>query len=129
MMDENQITISQIPPEIKEFLEEILVSANMTMLDEQVKNDMILELYAQLDDYMMSTIVEKLDANQLEEFTKMAEDGKTREELQEYLRAHIPNATEIFANAMIEFRDIYLGKVAEVNDDVNNSEKAAPDNQ
>lgn len=103
--------IADIPQEIKEFLEELLRDANMTALDEKMHDDMIMELYTRLDDYMIGTITDKLPKDKMEEFTKMAEEGKGREELQEYLKNNIADTTEVFANAMIDFRNLYLGAV------------------
>lgn len=104
-------SINELPDDIKNFLDEILRGANMTSLDQKTHDDMIIELYLRLDDYMLGTITEKLSAEKLEEFTKMAEAGKTREELQQYLQTNVPDATEVFANAMIDFRNLYLGNV------------------
>lgn len=98
----------QIPDEIRNFLEGILQDAGMTAIDERMRQDMLKELYNRLDDYMLSTIVEKLSPEKTEEFTKMAESGKTREELEAYLKANIANAVEVFAQSMLEFRNLYL---------------------
>lgn len=101
----------QIPTEIRTFLEGLLQDAGMTTLDSQMREEMIKELFARLDNFMLTTIVEGLPADKLEEFTKMSEQGKSREELESYLKTHIPDAQEVFARAMLEFRDLYLGNV------------------
>lgn len=113
MDNTNQYGIDEIPQEIRGFLDELLRDANMTSLDQKTHDDMLIELYTRLDDYMIGTIMEKLPQDKMEEFTKMAEGGKTRDELQKYLQDNIPNATEIFANAMVDFRNLYLGNVAD----------------
>jgi len=114
LMDNTQkYKIEDIPSELKDFLEELLRDANVTQLDQKTHDDMIVELYTRLDDYILGTIMEKLPEDKMEEFTKMAEDNKNREELQSYLQTQIPEANEIFAKAMIDFRDLYLGKVDE----------------
>ncbi len=103
--------INELPADIRNFLDEVLRDANITSLDQKTHDDMIVELYLRLDDYMLGTITEKLPEENMEEFTKMAEAGKSREELQQYLQTYIPNATELFANAMIDFRNLYLSNV------------------
>lgn len=100
-----------IPQEIRVFLESLLNDAGMTNLDKDMHEDMLKELFVRLDSFMLTTIVEGLPAEKLEEFTKMAESGKDRAMLEQYLKANIPNATEVFGRAMLEFRDIYLGNV------------------
>lgn len=101
----------QIPQEVRAFLESLLQDAGMTTLDKDMREDMIKNLFIRLDNFMLTTIVEGLPAEKLEEFTKMSEGKADRTELEKYLKEHIPNATEVFARAMLEFRDIYLGSV------------------
>lgn len=112
MDSQNSNQIAQIPSEIKTFLESILQDANMTSLDEQTHEEMIKQLFIRLDNFMLTTIVEALPAEKISEFTKLSEEGKTREELENYLRKNIPNHSDVFAKAMLQFRDLYLGNVA-----------------
>jgi hypothetical protein len=118
--------INDIPQEIRDFLDELLKDGNMTSLDQAMHDEMIVELYTRLDDYMIGTITEQLPKDQLEEFTKMAEDGKNRDELQEYLKSNIPDATNVFAKAMIDFRNLYLGSVDDARDAQAESTQPAP---
>ena len=103
---------AQIPQDIRAFLESLLQDANMTTLDDQAREEMIKQLFVRLDNFMLTTIMEALPGEKLEEFTKMSEEGKDRTELEAYLKANIPNAEEVFARAMLTFRDMYLGNVA-----------------
>lgn len=109
-MDNND-DINQIPQELRDFLSSIITDAGITV-DETTHNQVIKELFVQLDNYMLSTIVEELPADKLEEFTKMAEENKPREELQKYIAENIPNSQEVFARTLIDFKDLYLGNVA-----------------
>lgn len=110
-MDPKNINLDLIPKEIREFIESILQDAQMSNLDKQMYKEMVKELYIRLDNFMLTTIVEALPPEKLEEFAKMAEAGKERDELEDYLKANIENADEVFAKAMLEFRDLYLGNV------------------
>ena len=112
-MDSNQTqnTKLTIPPEVRSFLEGILKDANMTTLDESMREEMINELFARLDAYMASVIVDNLPAENLEEFTKMNEDKKSQAEIEEYLKPKVPNAQEILTKAFMDFRDMYLRNV------------------
>jgi Protein of unknown function (DUF5663) len=101
----------EIPQEIRTFLESLLKDAGMTSLDKEMHESMLKELFLRLDNFMLTTIVEGLPAEKLEEFTKMSEGNTDRVALEAYLKEHIPNATEVFARAMLEFRDLYLGGV------------------
>lgn len=100
-----------IPQEIRSFLEGLLNDAGMTTLDDAMREEMIKELFARLDSFITSTIIDSLPQDRLEEFMTMTEDGKGQEELQEYLTSHIPNSGEVFQNAFTQFRTMYLGNV------------------
>lgn len=103
--------ILEIPAEIRTFLEGLLQDTGMKTLDEEMKEEMIKELFARLDNYMTSVIIDNLPAEHLEPFTKMAEEKKSRQEMEDFLKANMPNATEVLARALIEFRELYLGNV------------------
>lgn len=103
---------TQIPQDIRAFLESLLQDANILNLDDAAKEEMIKQLFVRLDNFMLTTIVESLPSDKLDEFTKMSESGKSKEELEAYLKANIPNAEEVFSRAMLSFRDLYLGNVA-----------------
>lgn len=101
----------QIPPEVRNFLEGILTDAGMTTLDDQMREEMIKELYARLDNYITSAIVSKLPPEHTEAFIRLNEEKKSQEEIQQFLQDKLPNAHETFALAFSEFRDLYLGNV------------------
>jgi len=108
-MDNQQL---QIPAEIHTFLEGILQDAGMTTLDNEMREEMIKELFVRLDNFMTTAIMDNLPPDKLEEFTKMAEEKKTMAEMQEYLKTNIAGAEEVFTKALLEFRNLYLGNVA-----------------
>lgn len=108
MQDQTQ----QIPPEVKTYLEGILQDANMVTLDDEMKEEMIKELYVRLDNFITAAIVDNMPADKVEEFIKMNEEKKSKEEIEKFVKEVMPNAQEVFTNAFMEFRDLYLGNVA-----------------
>lgn len=117
----------QIPPEIRNFLEGILTDAGMTTLDSEMREEMIKELYARLDNYITSAIVSKLPPEYSEEFIRLNEEKKSQEEIQQFLQDKLPNAQETFALAFSEFRDLYLGNVMVARNDPGAQAPAIPD--
>lgn len=107
-MDNQQLTI---PAEVKNYLESLLQDAGMTTLDADMKEEMVKELYVRLDNYLTSTIINNLPPENMEEFIKMNEEKKSQAEIELYLKDKVPNAQDIFAQAFMEFRDLYLGNV------------------
>lgn len=113
MNDQNNTSTNQleIPAEIRSFLEGLLTDANMTTLDDEMKEEMIKELFARLDSYITAAIVDNMPQEHLEEFIAMNESKKSREEIEGFLKEHMPNSQEVFTKTFMEFRDLYLGGV------------------
>ncbi len=102
----------QINPDVRTFLEGLLEDAGMHPLDDDMKEEMLKELYARLDTYINSVIADNLPADKLDQFIKLNEGKRPRNEIEEYLKTNIPNHGQVFAMAFAEFRDLYLGKVS-----------------
>ena len=102
---------SEIPQEIRAYLEGLLNDSGMT-LDDEMREEMIKELFARLDKHITATIVDNMPEEYIEEFITMTEQKKPREEIEKYIVEKIPNAKEVLSQAFIEFRDLYLGNVA-----------------
>lgn len=103
-----------IPEEVKVYLEGLLADASVTPIDEQMKEDMLVDLYQRLDNFLTAIILENLPPQHLEDFIKMNKSGKSREETEKFITSALPNADEVFANAFLEFRDLYLGNTLAV---------------
>lgn len=109
---QQQAQAIEIPAEIRSFLEGLLQDSGMTSLDEQMREDMIQELYVRLDNFLTAQIVDNLPPEQLEPFIEMNEQQKSRQEIEDFLKTHLPNAQDVFAKAFVEFRNLYLGNAA-----------------
>jgi hypothetical protein len=101
----------QIPQEVRGFLESMLAEANMDV-DDATREEMIKELYARLDNYLVTVIVNNLPAEHLDDFVKLNEEKRPQEEINTFLEQKMPNAKEVFAKAFVDFRQFYLGGVA-----------------
>lgn len=102
----------EIPPEIRNLLEGMLKDANMVSLDDSMREEMIKELYARLDNYITTAIIDNLPPEHLEAFIKMNDEKKSKEEIEAFLKDKMPNTEEIFAKAFADFRQLYLGNVS-----------------
>jgi len=100
----------EIPQEVRSFLEGMLLDANMT-LDDETREEMIKELYARLDNYLVTVIVDNLPPEHLDDFIKLNEEKRTQEEINQFLQDKMPNAKEVFARAFVDFREMYLGNI------------------
>ncbi|MDO8619025.1 MAG: hypothetical protein Q7R49_03740 [Candidatus Daviesbacteria bacterium] len=103
-------TNQAIPPEIRTFLENLLTDANITPLDEAMKEEMIGQLYVKLDSFVMTTVVENLPPEYMDEFIRLNEENRPKEEIDTFMADKIPNSQDVFAKAFLDFRDLYLGE-------------------
>ncbi|MDO8498423.1 MAG: DUF5663 domain-containing protein [bacterium] len=120
-MDDNQTATQDavptsralsIPSEVRSFLEGLLQDAGMNALDAEMKEEMMKELCARLDNFLTSTIIDNLPAENLDTFIQMNEEKKPKSEIEQFLKEHMPNTEDVFAKAFMEFRDLYLGNVS-----------------
>lgn len=99
----------EITQEVRTFLESILDDAGMTDLTPEMKNSMTQELFKLLDARLTTVAVENLSEENLTQFERMLEEKKDKQDVEMFLRDKIHNAPELFAQAMLDFRNSYLG--------------------
>lgn len=99
---------AEIPPEARSFLEGILDDAKTLTLDDSMREEMIKELFARLDSFLTSRIVENMPPEAMDEFMKLVEEKKSQSEVEHFVEDRMPNAGEVFAQAFSDFRDMYL---------------------
>jgi len=100
-----------IPADVRGFLEDLLTSANIASLDDDMQEELIQELYQRLDNFLTTVILNNLPAEHLNTFIGMNEAKTPQAEVQQFLQEKMPNADQVFANAFIQFREMYLGNV------------------
>lgn len=93
-----------IPADIHAFLEDMMLASDMVPENEIMKEIMIKQLFERLDQYIALRLVELLSENDAEEFIKLNQEKKTKEELETFLQSHIPNAQEKFVDILMDFR-------------------------
>ena len=70
---------TNIPAEVRAFLEGILKEAGMSFPDETMKADMVKEIFNRLDSFLTASIVDNLKPEDVEAFIKLNEEKKSRE--------------------------------------------------
>lgn len=81
----------------------------MQVVDEEMKEQILIELYSRLDNFITAAIIKNMPPEHTEEFIKLNEENRPKEEIDKFMTEKIPNSGEIFAQALVDFRDIYLG--------------------
>ena len=95
-------------PEIKKFLQGLLVEANLGGLEPQLEEELLRDLNVRLEDRLVLTAASKLTAEKQDEFKNMTDKGVPQDEVEKFLRENVPNIEQVFAESMNEFREIYL---------------------
>src|SRR3989304_6112769 len=92
----------QITDETRSFLESLLQDAGFTAPDEKMHNDMINELYVRLDYFLTARLIDEIPPQYLDEFTKLNEEKKSKEEIERFMKEKIPNMSEVFKDVFLE---------------------------
>lgn len=96
-------------PEINDFLKQLLKDAGQTGFSKEVEEQMRSDLSVRLEDRLILAAMEKLTPPQQDDLSKMAERGETPEAMRVFMEKNIPNYEQVFAQAMEDFREVYLG--------------------
>ena len=97
----------QIPDEIRTFLSSVIDDAQLVTTDKRVREQMIQNLFVELDRFILTRIAKALPKGKLEEFLKV-DKTPSSEKMTAYLKENLPNAQQVFQDAFADFRDIYL---------------------
>lgn len=99
-----------MPAEIKTFLEKIIEEKKFDNLSPQLQEAMAASLYPRLEAYVFTAIAKNLDEAAAAQLDQLTESGKnfSRPDIQNFLKQHVADAEEIIAQAMLEFRAVYL---------------------
>lgn len=98
----------QIPVEIRAYLEDLIIEAQVPVMDDKAKEELIQYLFERLDRFLAAKIVENMTPEDTETFIKMNEEKRPREEIDQFIKDHMQDAQEVFTRAFVDFRDFYL---------------------
>jgi hypothetical protein len=98
-----------IPGEVREFLEVVMVEARGKSDDDCADEEMLGELYQDLEVVMFFEILTHLPGEYLETFVNMNDQSVAREELDDFLMRNVPNAEDVFEMVLYKFRHYYSG--------------------
>lgn len=95
--------------QVKVFIDMLIEEKKFQNLSPELREDIFNDLYAKLNLYIVTALtkyLEEADVKRLEAMERT--DDYSPEKIQKLLADRIPNASEIIAQAMLEFRAIYL---------------------
>ena len=93
----------------EDFLNQLLTDAGMDTVSAEVRQQMLSDLRARLENRLLGTIVMHLPEAEISNFNKLVEDPGAEEKVAKFIDEKVPDSSELFATAMLSFRNDYLG--------------------
>jgi hypothetical protein len=94
--------------DVKNFLLSLLEEGGMGEVPEEVKDQMVQDLYVRLDDRLKVSILEAMTDEQRVELQKLIDEDKSDEDVQQYIIDNVKNLNDIYTKVFEEFKDLYL---------------------
>lgn len=101
-------TAANDPAEITVFLERVLDDGGMSNVEPAVREQMLNDLHARFRNALFASVITKLPEQDLPAFDALVQEHAPDERVQVFLRERIPNLDEYIAQAMLDFRKLYV---------------------
>lgn len=101
----------EIPSEIKDYIEELLKEAQVVPVSEETKQQMIVELFGELDRFLTAKLIESMPLEQMDAFLEIQKENNP-DKLGDFLERNLPNVEELYTQAFAEFGTMYVSSVA-----------------
>lgn len=111
---------AQISSDIRTYLDNLLEDAGMVLTDE-LKESMIQDLNVRLEKKLIADALDNMNPEKVEEFIKLLQAQANSQQVDSFIKEHVPNAQELFTKSLVDFRDYFLKGTAKDN--------ATPDGQ
>lgn len=89
------------------FIDRLIEEKQLGILETEVKEQIKSDLSGRIEKRINAVILENMPADKLEEFDRLLDIGDS-EEIQKFCHENIFNLDELIAEALIDFREVYL---------------------
>lgn len=101
--------MSQIPPEIRTYLINIMEDARVTDITDEEREDIIYEMFLRLDKYIAGRLIDSFPTERdCDVFIQMNRDRKSQAEISKYLQEKIPGLNDLMTQVFADFRNFYV---------------------
>jgi hypothetical protein len=98
-----------IPPEIYLYLSKILEDAQATGISEEVREEMVYQMYKRFDKFCTARIIQALPTDEdCDTFVSMTQEKKSPEETVQFLQEKIPDYDAFLLRTSSEYRGLYV---------------------
>lgn len=101
-----------IPPDIKLYLNAVLDEADLLILTEDEREQILQNMYKDFLAFFFTRILESVPEEKMETFMQLDEKRADIKKIEDFLQHDVPNAKEVIEKAYEDFRDLYLDAVA-----------------
>lgn len=98
-----------IPKEIRIFLERLLLDADISPKNNELKETMLQELAQRLVHQLSLDLLSSLPEDKFDAFEKFLDENPNQTEIVNFLKINIPQSDEIIGRTLLEFKDVFLG--------------------
>ena len=102
----SQLAFSKV---LEDFLNLLLDEGGMDTVAPEVRSQMHADLQKRLNERFFATMISVLPEAKVTELRELSATDTTGEAMEKFIQENIPQAQEIFSEAMITFRKDYLG--------------------
>lgn len=102
-------------PAISKFCMNLLSQKGMDDMPEEIKANMLMDLYSRFEQWLFLSVMQELDKDQLDKFDDFLAEQEDKEnpdpqETENFLMEQVPNYEEVLKRAMEDFSRTYLGE-------------------
>ncbi|MEK7102753.1 MAG: DUF5663 domain-containing protein [Patescibacteria group bacterium] len=95
-------------PDLASYIDELIAAKGLATIDPDLLEEMKKDLAARLEDQINATILANIPSEKLTDFEEFL-SSESDENVQAFLRANILDLDEVIAQALVRFRNAYLG--------------------
>lgn len=110
MTQRQKIDLEKVDNEVLTFLELLLAKKGMGGMPAELVADMLVDLHSRFENFILLSIMQKMDPEKYEKFDAFIETNPTPEESHKFLEENVENLKEVVKEAMDEFAKIYLSE-------------------
>lgn len=100
----------QLSPEVKKFLEDLLTKAEIVPVSEEMHENMITELYIELDRYVTAKLIENMPIEHMDAFLALKKENDAQK-MEIFIKKNVPDAQQLYTDAFVEFGQMYIDTV------------------
>ncbi len=93
------------------FIDQLIEEKGFPDLSDDVRVEIKKDLLERVDSFISAKLIAALSDDDVASFEKLLQEGKSQDELQQFIQAHVQDPTTLVTQALTEFKGVYLGTI------------------